>query len=102
MWIHFAMNRYGKNSSIHFLSSLFHFANRFLKIWATPFGAMIALIRGTSTKMKPSTRCDMRMTNTASAPTACASCGTNTNRPEMASRMHAMTVMPCVRRACFE
>ena len=68
----------------------------------TPLGAMMALIRGTITKMTPITRCDMRMANTVSAPAAAAKAGTNTNKPEMHSRMHAMMVMPCVQRACLE
>ena len=37
-----------------------------------------------------------------SAPAAAAKAGTNTNKPEMHSRMHAMMVMPCVQRACLE
>ena len=52
--------------------------------------------------MTPITRCDMRMANTVSAPAAAAKAGTNTNKPEMHSRMHAMMVMPCVQRACLE
>ena len=66
----FAMNRYGMNSAIHFLSSESHFANRFLKMWATPFGAKTALTRGTTTNTTPKTRCAMRATNTTSFPTA--------------------------------
>ena len=102
MWIHLAMNRYGKNSIIHFLSSESQRSNRFLKMCATPFGASRALISGTATNTTPMMRCDMRMANTVSAPTAAARAGTNTNRPEMHSRMHAAMVMPCVKRACSE
>ena len=81
------------------MSSEFHFANRFLKICATPFGAAMALMSGTSTNTAPITRCDMRMANTVFAPAAWPNAGTNTNRPEMHSRMQAMMVMPCVQRA---
>ncbi len=62
----------------------------------------MALTMGTSTKISPSTRWDMRMAKTVCVPTICPSAGTNTNKPEMQSRMHAMMVMPCVQRACLE
>ena len=62
----------------------------------------MALMTGIRMKRQPSTRCDMRMVNTASAPTRAASGGTNTNRPEMASRMQEMETTPCVIRASSE
>ena len=63
---------------------------------------MMALMRGTATKITPMMRCDMRMSHTVFGPTAAARAGTNTNSPEMASRMHAMMVTSCVTRACSE
>ena len=96
------MNRYGKNSAIHFLSSESHLANRFLKMCATPLGARIALTSGTTTNTTPMTRCDMRMAKTASGPIAWVSGGTKTNRPLMHSRMQQMIVTSWVMRACLE
>ena len=90
------------NSAIHFLSSESHFSKRFLKMWATPFGASSALMSGTATNTTPITRCAMRSTNTTSLPASCVSAGTNTNKPLIANKMQLITVMPCVMRACFD
>ena len=66
-----------------------------------PRGAEMALMMGTRMKMAPTTRWLTRMARETSG-NAAASCGTKTNRPDIASQMQQIATVPCVMRVCSE